>query len=252
MNISPFASVSKKATLGRGVTIGDFTVVHDNVVLEDGVTVDSHCILGYPTPLAEGKPLVLGRDSLIRSHSVFYEGSTFGPGLRTGHTVTVREQLVAGPGLLIGTLCDFQGHATIGAHVRVYDNSHICQLSEIGDCVWIFPYTVLTNDPHPPSEGHLRGPVVEDYAVIATMCCVLPGVRIGTRSLVAAHSLVNQDVEPDSLVGGVPARRLGKASSILLRDGSGRSAYPWMRHFHRGYPQEMVKEWKQLYGGTDS
>jgi acetyltransferase-like isoleucine patch superfamily enzyme len=37
---------------------------------------------------------------------------------------------------------------------------------------------------------------------------VLPGVRIGARSFVAAGSVVTEDVEPRTLVAGVPARPL--------------------------------------------
>ncbi|MFP2908827.1 acyltransferase [Pyxidicoccus sp. 3LFB2] len=248
MTISSFARVSPKARLGARVTIGDFTIVHDNVVIGDDTVVESHCILGHPSALAEGTPLIIGSGSHIRSHSIFYEGSTFGDGLKTGHRVTVRERTVAGPGLQIGTLSDFQGHVEIGDYVRTHSNVHIGQKTRIGNYVWIFPYTVLTNDPHPPSDGYLRGAVVEDHAVVATMVCVMPGVRIGARSLVGAHSLVTKDVAPDMVVGGVPAKVLCSTSDVKLKDGSGRAAYPWMRHFHRGYPDDVVAAWKERFG----
>jgi len=247
MNISSLANVSSKARLGKNICVGDFSVVHDNVVIGDNVVIESHCVLGYPTPLAEGEPLMIGDGARIRTHSVFYEGSTFGPGLVTGHRVTVREKFKAGKNLQIGTLCDFQGHAEVGDYVRTHSNVHIGHETKIGNCVWIFPYTVFTNDPHPPSDGFLKGVIVEDYAVIATMCCLMPGVRVGTRSLVGAHSLVNKDVEADTVVGGVPAKKLCMTSQINLKDGSG-PAYPWMRHFHRGYPEDLVKAWINEYG----
>lgn len=248
MKHNSLASISAKAKLGRNVRIGDFTIVYDNVVLGDEVVIESHCVIGYPTPLAQGRALIIGERALIRSHSVFYEGSTFGPDLRTGHRVTVRENLTAGVNLQIGTLCDFQGHTSIGDYVRTHSSVHIGQRTQIGNFVWIFPYTVFTNDPHPPSDGFLAGPVVEDYAVIASMCCILPAVRIGARSLVGAHSVVTKDVEPDTVVGGVPARRMRKTSQVLLCDGSGRPAYPWMRHFRRGYPETVLESWKEQYG----
>jgi acetyltransferase-like isoleucine patch superfamily enzyme len=249
--VSDFARVSKRARIDSDVSIGDFTIVHDNVELHAGTVIESHCIIGYPTPLAEGEPLIIGKDSLIRSHSVFYEGSRFGDGLKTGHRVTVRELFKAGKSMMIGTLCDFMGHAQVGDYVRIYNNVHIGQKTRLGNCVWVFPYTVFTNDPHPPSDGLLTGGVVEDYAVVATMTCILPGVRIGTRSLVSAHSLVNKDVEPDTVVGGVPAKKLCMTSDIKLKDGSGRPAYPWMRHFHRGYPTDLVETWRREFGSFD-
>jgi acetyltransferase-like isoleucine patch superfamily enzyme len=247
MSISPLAIVSPHATLGEDVVVGPFTLIHDNVAIGDGVTIESHCEIGHPTPAADGQPLVIGRDSLIRSHSVLYEGSTFGPGLTTGHGVTVREKFVAGKRLRIGTACDFQGNATVGDDVRTHSNVTIGQASRIGNYVWLYPYVILTNDPQPPS-ALVAGVVVEDYAVVAAMVTVMPGVRIGARSLVAAMSLVTKDVEPDTVVAGIPARKRAMTRHILLHDGSGRSAYPWMRHFRRGYPDDVVARWREEFG----
>jgi len=244
---SPLAVVSPRADIAEGCTIGPFTVVHDNVRLGPRSVVGSHCILGEPTPLADGKRLDIGADALIRSHSVFYEGTTIGPHLVTGHRVTVREKLVAGTNLQIGTLSDFQGHARIGDYTRTHSNVHIGHASTVGNYVWIFPYVVLTNDPHPPSEVRL-GVTVEDYAAIGTMSTIMPGVRVGTRSLVAAQSMVNKDVAPDTVVGGVPAKFLCPTSAVKDRR-TGEPAYPWTRHFHRGYPPEKVAEWRRQAGG---
>jgi acetyltransferase-like isoleucine patch superfamily enzyme len=252
MSVHPSAIVSAKARLGADVSIGPFTVVHDNVVVGDRGVIGSHCEIGHPTALADGRPLVFGADALIRSHSVFYEGSEFGPGLRTGHRVTVRDGFIAGIGLQIGTLCDFQGETRVGDYVRTHSSVHLGRLTEIGNFVWIYPYTVLTNDPHPPSDGLFRGVIVEDYAVVATTVTVMPGVRIGARSLVGAHSLVTRDVPPDTVVAGVPAKPMAATRDIKLKDGSGLSAYPWMRHFHRGYPDEVVAGWLRDFGSLEA
>jgi acetyltransferase-like isoleucine patch superfamily enzyme len=236
------ALVSPQARLGRNVTIGPFSIVHDNVEVGDDSIIESHCEIGYPTPRADGKVLTIGPNARIRSHSVFYEGSTFGPKLVTGHRVTAREGTVAGECLQLGTLCDIQGTCTIGDHVRFHSNVHIGQLSRIGSFVWIFPYVVLTNDPHPPS-NHLVGVQVEDYAAIATMSVILPGVRIGRGALVGAHALVDKDVPADTVVAGSPAHVICATSRIKLKDGTDRPAYPWTTHFHSGYPEHIVKEW---------
>ena len=242
MGIHKLAEVSPNATLGKNVDVGPFTIVYDNVEIGANSTIGSHCAIGVETPLAQGRPLTIGEDSTIRSHSVFYEGSTFGRSLRTGHHVNVRENLKAGVDLQIGTLADLQGKATIGDHVRIYNAAHIAQETTIGNFVWIFPFVVFTNDPTPPSDGFLTGITVEDFAVIASGSTVLPGVTIGRDSLVGAHSLVSSDIAPEVFATGVPARKVAMARHVPLRDGSG-PAYPWRKHFHRGFPDQIVDGW---------
>ncbi|MGH8620885.1 MAG: N-acetyltransferase [Burkholderiales bacterium] len=236
------ASIAEKARLGRNVRVGDYTVIHENVEIGDDVSIDTHCIIGYPSARSEGKPLRIGAGSLIRSHSVFYEGSEFGPGLRTGHHVSVRERTIAGRDLQIGTYSDLQGDLVIGEHCRTHSGVFLAPGCRIGSFVWILPHVVLTNDPRPPSDVWL-GVTVEDFAIIAAMACILPGVRVGTRSLVGAGSVVTRDVPADHVVAGNPARVMCRTSELKMTDRPHEAAYPWMHRFHRGYPREIVESW---------
>lgn len=240
--IHPSAIGSPLAAIGPNTVIGPFTIIYDNVTIGSDSVIESHCVLGHPSDLAAGQPLNIGNGALIRSHSIFYQGSTFGSRLITGHRVTVREQTTAGENLQIGTLGDIQGHCSIGDYVRFHSNVHIGQQSKIGSFVWIFPYVVLTNDPHPPSSV-LKGVKVEDYAAIATMSIVLPGVVIGQGALIGAHSSVSRNVLPNTVVAGSPAKFICNTNEIKLKDGTGRAAYPWREHFTRGYPEGVVSQW---------
>lgn len=240
--IHPTALVSPAARLDKTVSVGPFTIIHDNVEVGEGTHIGGYCEIGYPSPLADGQPLIVGCNSVIRSHSVFYQGSNFGDGLVTGHRVTVREKTKAGKNLQIGTLGDVQGHCVIGDYVRFHSNVHIGQHSCIGNYVWIFPYVVLTNDPHPPSQV-MMGVTIHDYAAIATMSIIMPGVTVGKGALIGAHSSVSRDVAADTVVGGSPAKFICDTNKIKLKDGTGASAYPWRKHFHRGYPEEVVTSW---------
>jgi len=244
--IHPTALISPAAKFGRNVSVGAYTIINENVEIGDDTVIESHCEIGHKSSPADGNPLVIGKCALIRSHSVFYEGSSFGDYLVTGHRVTVRETTVAGRNLQIGTLCDIQGHCTIGDFVRLHSNVHIGQHSAIGSFVWIFPFVVLTNDPHPPSDVR-QGVVVRDYAAIATMAVILPGVEIGEGALIGANSLVGCNVDANVVVAGSPARLVCKADQLTLKDGSGRPAYPWRRHFTRGYPEEYVRRWLEEF-----
>lgn len=242
MNIHPSSIISPDAKIGQNVEVGPFTIIYGNVEIGDNTKIGAHCEIGVETSLGDGSRLLIGEGSNIRSHSIFYESSSFGEKLVTGHRVTVREGTHAGINLQIGTLGDIQGDCQIGDYVRFHSNVHIGKLSKIGNFVWIFPYVVLTNDPTPPSNTQM-GCVIDDYAVIATMSVILPGVRIGSRALVGAHSSVGKDVPEDMIAVGVPAKVIGNTSRIKLKDASDTNAYPWVTHFHRGYPASVVKSW---------
>nr|WP_086938582.1 sugar O-acetyltransferase [Thaumasiovibrio occultus] len=54
--------------------------------------------------------------------------------------------------------------------------------------------------------------VVEDDVWIGGNVVINQGVTIGARSVIAANSVVNRDVEPDSLYGGTPARLIRRIS----------------------------------------
>jgi acetyltransferase-like isoleucine patch superfamily enzyme len=242
-SIHPSSYVSPEAEIGEDVEVGPFSIINANVVLGNQVKVGAYCELGIPTPLGDNTPLKIGDDSLIRSHSVFYESSSFGSGLVTGHRVTVREKTMAGLNFQIGTLTEIQGDCSVGDYVRCQSNVFVGKKTIIGNFVWILPYVVLTNDPTPPSNV-LVGCIIEDYASIAAAAVVLPGVTIGHHSLVAAQACVTKDIPPGKVVAGIPARVVRDAKSIKLRDGSGKSAYPWTNHFTRGYPASEIDKWR--------
>ena len=232
------AIIEDDVELGDNVAIGPFSIVRAGTRLGNNVTIGSHCELGVPSPLATSGTLTLGDHSVVRSHSVFYTGSTFGEKLTTGHRVTVRENVTAGNGLQIGTLSDIQGDCTIGEYVRFHSNVHIGKTSRIADCVWIFPYVVLTNDPHPPS-NILTGPTLDKRAIVATGSVVLPGVSIGEDALIGAGSVVKDDVPARQIYVGNPGKAIGDVSRIKHK-ATGKPAYPWYNHYRKGYPDGLL------------
>ena len=229
------------AEIGNDVEIGPYSVIGGMARIESGTIIGGNCEIGLEAGASSSEPLYIGKNSLIRSGAIIYQGSSFGEGLRTGHRVTMREKVHAGNGLQVGTLSDLQGYCKIGDYVRLHSNVHVGQKTEIGNFVWIFPYVVLTNDPHPPSEA-LVGCKIEDFAIVATMSTVLPGALIGSGALVGAMTLVRSAIPEDTICVGVPGKNIGSVTKICFKE-SGNPVYPWRRHFHRGYPDSIVKKW---------
>lgn len=61
-----------------------------------------------------------------------------------------------------------------------------------------------------PNREDLPPPVIEDDVWIGAKAIILRGVRIGSGAVVAAGAVVISDVEPFTVVGGVPARPLAQ------------------------------------------
>lgn len=89
----------------------------------------------------------------------------------------------------------------------------------IGNNVDISPETniwTLEHDPHDDFHSTKGGDVfIEDYVWIATRVTILPGVRIGRGAVIAAGSVVTKPVAPMTIVGGVPAKKIGERRSAL-------------------------------------
>jgi len=241
VQIHPSAIIEEGATLAEDVIVGPFTIIHANVSLGAGSFVESHCVLGRTERGRDPLPLEIGADATIRSHTVIYGGSKIGMGLQTGHSATIREHSTIGDRCRIGTQADIEGSVQIGDYVSIHSSVFIAPDARIGNYVWLFPYVVLTNDPHPPS-SESQGILISDYAAVAANAVIMPGIVIGLDSLVAAGALVTRDVAPRTAVAGSPARLVGPASDIRLRS-DGTAAYPWRRHFRSGYPDVVVDRW---------
>ena len=259
--------LGENVSLGNNVVIRDNCIIEDNVVLGDNVYIDSNtiirsdvslgadstvganCIIGeyqmdfYRDRSHHAHPLNIGQNALIRSGSIIYSGSDIGDNFQTGHQVTIREKARIGNNVSVGTLSDIQGNCDIGNYVRMHSNVHIGQLSKIDECVWIFPYVVLTNDPTPPSENMLVVHI-HSFAIVATSTVVLPGIEIMSDSLVGAGSVVNRDVEPYAVVVGNPAKQRADIRDMKNKI-TGEKVYPWRYHFDRAMPWEGIgfDEW---------
>jgi acetyltransferase-like isoleucine patch superfamily enzyme len=89
----------------------------------------------------------------------------------------------------------------------------------IGDNVIIGPQTVITDFNHvyesttiPINQQGLdrKEVVIEEDVWVASRCVIIRGVKIGKGAVIAAGAVVNRDVAPYTVVGGVPIRIIKK------------------------------------------
>ena len=117
--------------------------------------------------------------------------------IRKPSKISIDEGTVIGHGVTL----DGRNGITIGKNVNFS--------SEV--MVWTMQHDY--NDPSFSASG--GGVVIEDYAWISVRVIILPGVTIGEGAVVAAGAVVTKDVEPYTVVGGVPARKISTRNKNL-------------------------------------
>lgn len=107
------------------------------------------------------------------------------------------------------------GDVVIGHHTRVGLHNTIIGPVAIGNHVNLAQGITVTALNHNFSDANKRideqgvtttPVVIEDDIWIGANAVILPGVTIGSHSVVAAGAVVTKDVPPHSLVAGVPAK----------------------------------------------
>jgi len=107
------------------------------------------------------------------------------------------------------------GDITIGHHTRIGIHNTIIGPVSIGSHVNLAQGIVVTALNHQFLDASkridqqgitTRAVVIGDDVWIGANAVVLPGVTVGSHSVVAAGAVVTKDVPPHTVVGGVPAK----------------------------------------------
>lgn len=107
----------------------------------------------------------------------------------------------------------------IGKHCHINENVFI-QGANIGNFVLIAPNVSILNSTHKyeninepmiiQGEERNLNPTIEDDVWIGRNVVILPNVKIGKGSIIGAGAVVTKNIEPYSIVGGVPAKLIKK------------------------------------------
>ena len=164
-------------------------------------------------------------DALMRRSIIAAAARYCGLGLRVESGVSFKhvETFEIGEGVFIGAQANIQGR--FDGRCRIGRNSWIGPQAfldardlVIGDYVGWGPGAKLLGSTHVgeptdipiiKTDLEIRPVRVEDWADIGTNSVLLPGVTIGKGAMVGAGAVVTGDVQPFSIVAGVPARFIG-------------------------------------------
>lgn len=93
--------------------------------------------------------------------------------------------------------------AEIGENTMIDMNAVVGARGTIGKNVHVGAGSVIAGVLEPPSKTPV---IIEDDVMIGANAVILEGVRVGQGAVVAAGAVVTEDVAPNTVVAGMPAR----------------------------------------------
>ncbi len=118
-----------------------------------------------------------------------------------------------GKGTIVGDDC------RLDARLGIYIGENVNLSTEVH--IWTEQHDL--RDPHFSSTDNNHGPVfIGNRAWLGPRTTILHGVTVGEGAVVAAGAVVTHDVPPFTVVGGIPAREIGKRPQNLVYEFNGK------------------------------
>lgn len=158
---------------------------------------------------------------MIHESAYVDEGATIGYDCRIWHFTHICAGAKIGNECSLGQNVFVANKVSIGNNVKIQNNVSVYDNVTLEDDVFCGPSMVFTNVYNPRSaisrKDEYRDTLVKRGATLGANCTIVCGITIGEYAFIAAGAVVNKDVPPFALVGGVPARQMGWMSKAGLR-----------------------------------
>jgi len=149
----------------------------------------------------------------VHPTAIVDQGAQIDDGTRIWHWVHVCGGAKIGKGCSFGQNVFVGNDVIIGNNCKIQNNVSIYDAVRLEDDVFCGPSMVFTNVYNPRAEierkNEYRKTIVKKGATIGANATIVCGITLGEYCFIAAGAVVNNDVEPFSLMVGVPAKRIG-------------------------------------------
>jgi bifunctional UDP-N-acetylglucosamine pyrophosphorylase/glucosamine-1-phosphate N-acetyltransferase len=214
-DLAEFENLLRRGTIRKLLLEGGVTFIDPSrAYVSAEAEVGRDCVI-YPDVMIEGKS-VIGEDCVIRSGSRITNSRLGSNVVVKDHCVIIDSQIEAncavGPFAHLRMNARLEERSVVGNFVEVKKSRlgrgsksmHLTYLGDatIGENTNIGAGTITCN-----YDGkHKHETIIEDNVKIGSDTMLVAPVRVGHGAVTAAGAVVIEDVPPDSLVAGVPAK----------------------------------------------
>ncbi len=202
--------VHRKARIGRGVYIGAFSYISRNAVIGDDVQIYPNVFIGENVKIGAGTVIYPGvkiySDTIIGRNCIIHSGTVIGS---DGFGFAQREDgsfkkiaqignVVIEDDVEIGANCTID-RATMGSTI-IRKGVKLDNLVQVAHNVEIGKHTVIA------AQVGLAGTTkIGNYCMIGGQAGFAGHLKVGDNVKIAPKSAITGDIEPNQILGGIPA-----------------------------------------------
>jgi acetyltransferase-like isoleucine patch superfamily enzyme len=178
--------------------------IPSGVTVGKSVGIDLSALL---MPSKNGRIVFEGENYVGRQVEIGTEGL-----VEIGEGTTIQDRCIILGDVSIGRYCTFAPNVYISSGRHYYD--HKPQL-------YIRDQDALVHGDPELSKEHSRKVTIGDDVWLGINCVIMSGIKIGRGAVVGSNSVVTKDVEPYTVVAGMPAKlirnRINAADKAMIR-----------------------------------
>ena len=191
-----------------------YNSIGKRVKLSKDFYCDKECVIGNDVTIGRevriGIGVKIGRNTFLEKVEIGNKSDIGSGVICTGHgsgSIKIGDETYIG----INNILDWSDNITIGNYVHIAGPS---------TGLWTHTSALMCINNIPLDHKFVKyrptAPItIERNVYIGGNCTVYPGVTVGHHSIVAPNSAVTKNVEPYTMVGGVPAMFIKKIDSLV-------------------------------------
>jgi len=179
VNIHPTAWMEDGVEIGDNVTIGPKVVVYKNTIIGNCVNINAGTIVG-----TQGF-------QVLYDEKIPYLISHVG-GVKVGNNVSIGSNTTIANSL-------FEGYTEVGNYTKIDDMVFIAHNCKVGEKCVLIAGSIMTGSSS-----------LDENVWLAPNSVILNQIKVNKNSFVGASSLVTKNVEEQTKVFGLPAKKIGR------------------------------------------